>query len=65
MSINEFKFYYVTVERAKNSKKPLECYGCHETIDNALTDQLNRAYNYNQKTSIYGVKGDNSIHFIS
>ena len=65
MSTSDFKFYYVTVQRAKNSKKPLECYGLHETIESALKDQLNRAYNYNQKTSVYGVKGDNSIHFIS
>jgi len=65
MKTSDFKFYYVTVKRSKNSKKPLQCYGSHETVDSALKDQLKRAYDYNQKTSVYGVKGDNSIHFIS
>lgn len=65
MKPSDFKFYYVTVVRRKDSKKPLECYGSHATIELALVDQLQRAYEYGQKTSIYGVKGDNSVHFIS
>lgn len=65
MQVSDFRFFYVTVKRAQSSKKPLECYGSHETIQSALTDQLHRAYDWGQETSIYGVKADNSIHFVA
>jgi hypothetical protein len=65
MNTTDYKFFYVTKERQSNSTRPLECFGSHPTIEAALADQLQRAYDYMQKTSIYGVKGDNSIHFIS
>ena len=57
--MNSFKFYYVTT--AKSNSKKLECYGSHATIEGALIDQLHRAYDYNQKTSVYGVQGNNEL----
>lgn len=60
MAITEFKYFYVTKPR-KTDNAPLECYGSHETIENALVDQLHRSYDWNQKTSIYGVKNNNEV----
>ncbi len=60
MTITDFSYFYVTKPR-KNDEAALECYGSHATIDGALVDQLHRAYDFNQKTSVYGVKHDKTI----
>lgn len=60
----KYSFYYVTKARRADSKKPLECYGSHATLEGAITDSVNRAKEYQQSTSIYGVLGDNSITLI-
>lgn len=60
----EYSFYYVTKARRADSKKPLECYGSHETLKSAIADSVNRAQEYRQSTSIYGVNGYNSITLI-
>lgn len=64
MTTTDFSYYYVTKPR-RSINSALECYGSHATVESALVDQLHRAYDFNQKTSIYGVKHNGEIVKIS
>lgn len=60
MDTTNFKNFQVVAVKARASDN-LFIYGLHDKLEDALLDQLNRAYKYNQKTIVYALEFNNNI----
>lgn len=60
MDLSNFKEYYVAKAR-KSMNETLYIYGSHKDVADALLDQLNRSYKYNQETKLYGITKNNEV----